>query len=212
MSAEQLPAAVPEVLLVGLLPVYRHGLAGGLRASGVDCLALPDVAALAALHHDGRPGGVAVAPGDRAAEVLALVRGPVARHVVVVVDDADAQAYADALRSGATGVVSTGMELEDAVAVVRCAASGQTLLPATVARALCRPLSGPPPSLSERERAWLRGLASGGTVSGLARTSGYSEREMYRLLSGVYGRLGASGRTEALLLAERWGLLSEDTT
>jgi hypothetical protein len=33
---------------------------------------------------------------------------------------------------------------------------------------------------------------------------------MYRRLSSVYLQLGASTRTEALLLAERFGLLSED--
>ncbi len=111
---------------------------------------------------------------------------------------------------GATGVVSTAMELEEAVTVIRCAASGQTLMPSAVARALCRPLSGPPPALDGRERGWLRTLADGGTVSVLARGVGYSEREMYRLLSGVYVRLGATSRTEALLLAERWGLLHEE--
>jgi hypothetical protein len=33
---------------------------------------------------------------------------------------------------------------------------------------------------------------------------------MYRLLGGLYARLGAGNRTEALLLAERWGLLQEE--
>jgi DNA-binding CsgD family transcriptional regulator len=58
----------------------------------------------------------------------------------------------------------------------------------------------------------LRHLADSGTVASLARTVGYSEREMYRLLGGVYARLGASNRTEALLLAERWGLLEGEAS
>jgi DNA-binding NarL/FixJ family response regulator len=62
--------------------------------------------------------------------------------------------------------------------------------------------------LSETERAWLRRLAAGGTVAGLARDCAYSEREMYRRLSDLYTRLGGRTRTEALLLAERHGLLS----
>ena len=201
--------AVPEVLLVGLLPVYRHGLEAGLQHAGLSCVAVPDASALAVLDGTTRLGRVAVVRVDQAPTTLPLLRGPVPRHAVLVVEEADAQAYADALRMGATGVVSTAMELEDAVAVIRCAALGQTLMPASVARSLCRPLSGPAPSLTGSERGWLRGLADGGTVSGLARMSGYSEREMYRLLSAVYARLGAASRTEALLLAERWGLLTE---
>lgn len=203
------PVPVPEVLLVGLLPVYRHGLAAVLRSAGLTCATVPDGAALTSL--DGAAGAalVTVLDAGQAAEVLPLLTGP--GQAVLVVDHADEQAYADALRGGATGVISTEMEPEEAVAVVRSAASGQTLLPVAVARALCRSLSGPPPSVTGSERAWLRGLANGGTVSGLARGAGYSEREMYRILAGLYGRLGASSRTEALVLAERWGLLSGST-
>jgi DNA-binding NarL/FixJ family response regulator len=69
------------------------------------------------------------------------------------------------------------------------------------------PATLPPPSLTDVEQAWLRRLAAGGTVAGLARGCGYSEREMYRRLSDMYSRLGARTRTEALLLAERFGLL-----
>jgi len=49
-------------------------------------------------------------------------------------------------------------------------------------------------------------------VTSLARSSGYSEREMYRLLSALYARLGVTTRTEALLRADRWGLLRQGTS
>lgn len=82
-----------------------------------------------------------------------------------------------------------------------------------MARALTRtPGRGSPPRLVVAERAWLRELAQGSTVTALARTAGYSEREMYRLLAKLYTRLAATGRTEALLAAERWGLLDPDPT
>lgn len=54
---------------------------------------------------------------------------------------------------------------------------------------------------------WLRSLADSATVGRLARLSGYSEREMYRLLNRVYSRIGAQTRTEALLIAQRRGCL-----
>ncbi len=106
-----------------------------------------------------------------------------------------------------TGVLAATHPAEDIVPVLHCAARGHTVLPRELVRALCRPASLPPPSLTPTEQAWMRRLAAGGTVAGLARTCGYSEREMYRRLSTVYLRLGARTRTEALLLAERFGLL-----
>jgi DNA-binding NarL/FixJ family response regulator len=101
-------------------------------------------------------------------------------------------------------------ELSRIVGVVRAAADGHTLMPRDIARTLCRPRNGPPPQLSPREREWLLRLADSWTVGGLARRAGYSEREMYRLLADVYARLGASNRTEALLFADRWGLLERE--
>jgi DNA-binding CsgD family transcriptional regulator len=56
----------------------------------------------------------------------------------------------------------------------------------------------------------LRLLGQGGTVAALAQSAAYSEREIHRLLAGIYRRLGASNRTDALLRAERWGLLDDD--
>ncbi|MEA2589098.1 MAG: hypothetical protein QOH66_2025, partial [Actinomycetota bacterium] len=41
----------------------------------------------------------------------------------------------------------------------------------------------------------------------LAEKVGYSERALYRLLHALYGRLGVSNRTEAILQASRRGLL-----
>ena len=67
-------------------------------------------------------------------------------------------------------------------------------------------------ALSARDVAWLRALADGVTVSSLARASGYSQREMYRLLAALYARLGADSRTDALLRADRAGLLGTDAS
>ena len=47
------------------------------------------------------------------------------------------------------------------------------------------------------------------TVAGLARRFSHSEREMYRLLSATYQRLGVQSRTEALLAAQRHGLFDQ---
>ncbi len=52
-------------------------------------------------------------------------------------------------------------------------------------------------------------LAHGATIASISRRFNHSEREMYRLLSRTYQRLGARNRTDALLLAQRFDLLDE---
>jgi DNA-binding NarL/FixJ family response regulator len=208
-----------RVVLTGLPPIYRHGLSAGLSAAGMTCTPLGTSAGLSALLGDqpripGQGGGqvVVVVPADQALDVLTVLRDASGDETptVHVVEEATAEACAEALRVGATGVVALDAELNQVIGVVRAAAGGQTLLPRQIAKALCRQQAGPVPQLLPRERDWLRHLADSGTVASLARTVGYSEREMYRLLGGVYARLGAGNRTEALLLAERWGLLEGD--
>jgi DNA-binding NarL/FixJ family response regulator len=64
-----------------------------------------------------------------------------------------------------------------------------------------------PVDIGEDGISWLQALASGETVAELSLRLGYSEREMYRRLRRLYSRIGATGRTDALLRASRWGLL-----
>lgn len=207
-----------RVVLTGLPPIYRHGLSAGLSAAGMPCTPVASSAELSDLLADDPPSAngaaiVVVVPAEQALTVLTVVREAAGEEAptVHVVEEATAEACAEALRVGATGVVALDAELGQVIGVVRAAAGGQTLLPRQIAKALCRQQAGPVPQLLPRERDWLRHLADSGTVASLARTVGYSEREMYRLLGGVYARLGASNRTEALVLAERWGLLEGET-
>jgi len=201
------PGAV--VALVGLSPVFAHGLRLGFTSAGLQCSAVAAVGDLPPLL-DADPLVAVVPHADGAALASLQLQGAGRLHSVHVLPEGSVQAYTDALRAGATGAFSTDAELDHVVRVVRSAAAGQTLLPLRVAQALSRRRAGSPPQLQRHERQYLRRLADGGTVAGLARSAGYSEREMYRLLSAVYGRLGATNRTEALLLAERWGLLDEE--
>lgn len=200
-----------HVALVALAPVYMHGLKIGMAGAGLACTLLRSVGELPALLGLDGPL-VAVLQHSDVAGLAALELLPhAAPETVHVLAEDTVQAYANALGSGATGAFPETAELDRVISTVRSAALGYTLLPQHVARSLSRPQVGPPPHLEPPERAYLRLLAAGGTVASLARRSGYSEREMYRLLSGTYRRLGAHNRTEALLLAERWGLLEEET-
>jgi DNA-binding NarL/FixJ family response regulator len=127
---------------------------------------------------------------------------------VVLIEEPNLAGYSRAL-ARCTCAVPLHAELDDVLTAIRAAANGYTLMPIDIARDLTAQGDAtlPLPQLSDRELRWLRALADNGTVLSLARSSGYSEREMYRLLSALYERLGTSTRTSALLRADRLGLL-----
>ncbi len=199
------------VALARLLPVYELGLAQGLSAVGLDPVVLSDDAEVAPfLRAAGGRRGL-VLPADQY-EVLLPPSTRVAHGVgvIVLLPDGVVERYAEALRAGATGAVAVDASLDEVVDVVVAALHGQTLMPLAVARALARSARGAKAHvrrLRAEEVGWLRGLADSLTVSSLARSTGYSEREMYRLLAALYRRMGAASRTEALLLAQQWGVL-----
>ena len=86
---------------------------------------------------------------------------------------------------------------------------GVSMLPAEAVRALAAPKvpQDVTTQLTPREIEWLRALSQGNTVAQLAENVGYSERAMYRLLQGMYRRMHAANRTEAILKASRAGWL-----
>ncbi|WP_432497919.1 hypothetical protein [Kineococcus gypseus] len=215
-SVTTAPAArtTTSVLLCGVAPVPAHGLVEALRQHGVDGTTARDLAALRD-PLDGTTGpapqvDVVAVPAGTVAAAAGLLQRVAGRApaLVALLDDPAPASYAAALRAGARGAVHTGGPLGGVVAALCAAARGFTVLPGGVARALCLPLVGVRvPEVTTDERSWLRLLAAGVPVSELAARTSYSEREMYRLLGRTYQRLGASNRTEALLIAQRAGLL-----
>jgi DNA-binding NarL/FixJ family response regulator len=141
-------------------------------------------------------------------ELLAV--NPKVKLIALLVDPTPDR-HAEALRSGAHCAVGWEATPEAILAVVGAALQGLTLLPTAVAQAVAA--SGPalydPEWITEEETGWLRLLAAGTTVQQLADKVGYSERALYRLLHGLYGRMRVSNRTEAILQASRWGLLDD---
>jgi DNA-binding NarL/FixJ family response regulator len=131
--------------------------------------------------------------------------------VIALLVDATPDRHAEALRCGAHGVVTWDATPETILAVVRAALEGQTLLPTAVAQsvAVSTPPLYDPEWITAQEVEWLKLLAKGLTVQQLAEKAGYSERALYRVLHGLYGRMRVANRTEAILQASRWGLLEE---
>jgi DNA-binding NarL/FixJ family response regulator len=200
----EIPVAVCDPV-----PAYRHGVIAALAKAGYDAEAVDDLELWA-----GRGGRRVLLLSLDLSEDAATMRSlrDLNPEVVVValLRQPTVRAYQDALRLGATGAVAWDSAEHMVVEVFLAAVMhGCSLLPAGVARALAAATLPPPTTaaLSLWESQWLRMLANGATVPELAAATSYSEREMYRLLSRLYAKMGARTRTEAIVRAAQAGLL-----
>jgi DNA-binding NarL/FixJ family response regulator len=167
-----------------------------------------------------REAGFAIVAPDEAAVVLVPLREPAdcerveetahRAQIVALLPDAGPGPYAHALRHGAVGAAAFDDDPEQIVTVVAAAVSGVVCMPVATATALAwwgPEQHGYGPVVGPDELEWLLELSRGGTVVKLAERYGYSERAMFRKLADLYARLGVSGRAEALVAADRFGLL-----
>ena len=190
-------------------PILRRALETELSAGGFEIEDPEDLLAWAS--DSGRRGLVlSVQSADDLwlAQTLREARSDIA--IVALIPQSSPAFYCRVLREGAVPVAHTAA-LHDVVAVLREAMEGRASIPQEAARAIARGEAVDPDAevLSGEEVEWLRRLSGGVTVSELARETGHSEREMYRLLAAIYGRMGVHGKIEALVRAAQWGLIPE---
>lgn len=117
--------------------------------------------------------------------------------------------YVRALHRGASGVVYIDTPSEATADIVAAAVAGEVRLPRQAAQsiaALAR-REEPPSDLDEHERLLLKAVASGTTIVSLAKELHYSERTVRRHLHGLYLKLGARNRAEAIGRATKLGLM-----
>jgi DNA-binding NarL/FixJ family response regulator len=226
LTSLPLPAR-PTVIITGSFPAFAAGLAAILRAEGFDATCLPDPGArgqtgrgdalLVIVEPGQAPAGAtggepgpASGPGPMA-DLTWLTRDRDDQVLVVMLVSPEPADYVQALRAGANAVLDWHASPTDIGCALRAALASHTVLPTSVARSLAS--TAPLPSsamFTGPEVRWLRLLAAGGSVARLARTEGYSQREVFRRLSGLYKRLGARNRPEAIALAARYGLLEAE--
>jgi len=197
-AAAHYAAPVRSLAIVGLPAAYRRGLESIAREQDWDLV-------------EGSVADVTVAPlrvaGDCAAIDTLLGTGTA---VVALVAPLGRDEMAHAIRHGAVPADWDG-DPERIIDAAGAAIRGDLLLSLEAAR-LLTPSSGahgPESTITRDEAAWLVSLSQGTTVVRLADEAGYSERAMFRRLADLYSRLGARSRTEALLAAERLGLLDD---
>ena len=195
------------VVIADPLPLFRRGVATVLAEAGHEVATPDDVLTWTRNRRE-----CLVLLTLRTEQDWTLLAGLAGRgHLVVVLiaDNLDAEG-ARALRVGARSVLPRAASDSSLCRTVAATLDGEAVMPATVVAAL---IDADPagstnqPTLSAEQATWLRRLAGGSTVAQLASEAGYSERSMYRLLQGLYARMGVRSRVEAVLLAKGRGWL-----
>jgi DNA-binding NarL/FixJ family response regulator len=199
---------VSEVVVLVADPAHRSRLRAALEVGPYRTVLPPQILTWAAAR---RPQVLLVTDdSERTATLRAAIMTVAPEAACVVLVDEPTPARYRQLLTSCLAVLPTTASGPDLLAAVTAAGRYLTCLPGSAAQALTGG-EGPRPGFSNRELGLLQELADGAKVASLARTAGYSQREMYRVLAELYERLGASTRTEALLRADRWGLLNTPT-
>lgn len=142
-------------------------------------------------------------------------RHPQVRILVLTTYDADEWVF-DAVRGGATGYLLKDTPRERLIEAIRDTAAGKTPVDPNVAGKLFAQVaqgSAPPDTsiaedLSEREREVLGLLARGMTNAEIAGRLYLSEGTVRNYVSAVLAKLDVPDRTQAAVLALRYGLVS----
>jgi DNA-binding NarL/FixJ family response regulator len=190
------------------LPAYRRGLLMTLSEAGFDPEAPSDL--LDWVRQEPRTVVLLTLETADDWSLLAQLRQERTDVIVVaVLSDANLTTYVRAVAAGAVTALPRDAAVDLVKHIFDEALRGFSVLPVEVVQTLAVRYQavGDGPEPNPRELGWLRELADGATVAGLAQRSGYSERAMFRLLRGLYGRLGVKNRTEALMVAQRRGWL-----
>jgi DNA-binding NarL/FixJ family response regulator len=122
----------------------------------------------------------------------------------------------DALRSGAAGYLLKDTPPKDLIASIKGTLTGKTFLDPTVAGKILndyrkRPAVTPAPThfqMSDREQELLKLLASGLSNGEIAQQLYLTEGTVRNYTSELFKKLGVSDRTQAVVIALRYGLVN----
>lgn len=130
--------------------------------------------------------------------------------VVLTMYAGDEQLFG-ALEAGASAFVAKDSPSDDVIAAARHASvSPRSFTASDLADAMRRRLTPSGPQLSARETEVLKLLAEGLGVAAIARQLFVSESTAKTHISKIYEKLGAANRAQAIMIAIRSKLLSDD--
>lgn len=139
---------------------------------------------------------------------------PQVKVLVLTTYDADEWVF-DAIRSGAAGYLLKDTQREGLVAAIKDTVAGKTPVDSAVAgklfaqvvRGPAGPQSNLADTLNEREKDVLRLLASGLSNADIAARLYLSDGTVRNYISSILDKLGVADRTQAAVLALRYGLV-----
>jgi two-component system, NarL family, response regulator len=145
-------------------------------------------------------------PGKDGLEVIKelMIRTPKPRIVVMTVCQAT-EDIRSALTAGAKGYLLKGAEPRELCDTIRKVFAGDVVLPLTVSGKLAASLAEP--QLSAREMQVLQQLCAGDSNKEIAQKIYLSESTVKFYIRHLYKKLGAAGRSAAITIAVRRGLV-----
>jgi two-component system, NarL family, nitrate/nitrite response regulator NarL len=207
-----------RVLIVGEDPLARGGLAvllagaAGVLVVGQTAPGAQAVAAVTGLQPDAVLWDLGVSPREVPDGIGGVGGvGGVGSLPAVVVLVADEEVAVEALAAGARGVLPREAGPGRIAAALRAAARGLVVLDDDFAAALLRPrapsVSALVEPLTSRELEVLQLLSEGLSNKEIGSRLGISESTAKFHVNAIAGKLGANGRTDAVVRAARLGLL-----
>jgi DNA-binding NarL/FixJ family response regulator len=136
-------------------------------------------------------------------------------RVVMLTMNEDDETVLGAVRAGASGYLLKGSGAEEVQTAIRAAAAGGMVFGARLAARVASYFAGatpsaeagpePFPELTVRERDVLRLLAAGRSNDAIAAELYVSSKTVRNAVSGIYAKLHAAGRAEAIIKAREAG-------
>jgi DNA-binding NarL/FixJ family response regulator len=135
-------------------------------------------------------------------------------QVVMLTMHADGDVMARAIQAGAVGYLVKDCSIDDVVAAIRLAASGESVLSPGLASSMLADVkksadqrSGDAPVISAREEEVLQLVADGLSLPEVAAALFISVKTVKNHLASIYSKLDARDRTQAVLRAVRMGII-----
>jgi two-component system, NarL family, response regulator len=208
------PANVIRVLIADDHPVVREGLAAILRSErDIQVVAeATDGVHACALYDQHLPDVVILdlrmprKDGLQVVTELMSSRRPKPRIIVMTTYETE-EDVRRALQAGAKAYLVKGALPEQILEILRRVAGGEALVPASIASVLTESLSRP--ELSPRELQVLRQMAAGDSNKEIGQKLNITEHTVKAHVKAILLKLSAVGRTEAIAIAMKRGLLRE---
>ncbi len=136
-------------------------------------------------------------------------------QVVMLTMHADGDVMARAIQAGAVGYLVKDCSIDDVVATVRLAASGESALSPGLASSMLAEVKKTahnagtiePPTISAREEEVLQLVADGLSLPEVGAALFISVKTVKNHLASIYAKLDARDRTQAVLRAVRMGII-----